>query len=431
MNMYDIILKKKLGKALSREEIEWLVNGSADGAIPDYQLSAFLMAVCFNSMTEEETADLTIAMARSGDMLDLSSLGGVTVDKHSTGGVGDKTTLVIAPTVAACGLLVPKMSGRGLGHTGGTIDKLEAIPGFSADLSFECFSEIISKTGCSIATQTGRLTPADKKLYALRDTTATVDSIPLIASSVMSKKLATGAECIVLDVKCGEGAFMKTLDDARALASLMVSAGTAAGRKCSAVISNMNRPLGRAVGNAPEVVEAMDVLNGFVDCGDFYTLCIELSAHMIHIGKNFPLEDCRTMAKHAISSGEAKKRFKEMIYLQGGNPEVLENYKLLPQPKTVCPVYADKDGYISNMKCSEIGRIAQLLGAGRAVKGQKVDSSAGIIFHKIEGEQVNKGDIIAELHTSYDCNIQEITDRFVNSYEIDIDTSENIAIILN
>lgn len=431
MNMYDIILKQKQHSvSLTKEEIEWLVRGCTDGTIPDYQISAWLMAVCFNSMSERETADLTMAMANSGDMLDLSCLGGFTVDKHSTGGVGDKTTLVIVPAVAACGVLVPKMSGRGLGHTGGTIDKLESIPGFCADLSFEKFVSVMKETNCAVGTQTGHLTPADKKLYALRDTTATVDSIPLIASSVMSKKLATGANGIVLDVKAGSGAFMKSVDDARELARLMVKIAVSAGRKCCAVISNMDAPLGRMVGNSLEVIEAVEILKGNDTDGDFYKLCIELAGNMLCLAGKGTLDECRRFAAKAISSGEALGRFRRMVELQGGNTAVIDDYSLFPQPKHTLDILAPESGYISHINCQECGLTAQMLGAGRAVKNALVDHSAGIILHKHVGNYVEKGEKLATLCSSAVHNIQECGERFVKSYEFNEKLPENIAIVI-
>ena len=309
-------------------------------------MTAFLMAVYFNSMTERETLDLTLAMEHSGDVLDLSSIDKITVDKHSTGGVGDKTTLFIAPTVASLGVKVPKMSGRGLGHTGGTIDKLESIEGFNTSLSFDEFSDVVKSVGCAVVGQTGKLTPADKKIYALRDVTATVDSIPLIASSIMSKKLATGNSCILLDVKCGSGAFMKDKESAKALADTMVKIGKNAGRNCAALITDMTKPLGRAIGNSLEVIEAAEALKG-KEKGEFFDLCIELSANMLSLaGKGTPSE-CAVMAKEAVESGKAFNKFKEMISAQGGNPEVVEDYKLFKQPEFIHEVYADKSGIVT------------------------------------------------------------------------------------
>lgn len=417
MQMYDLITKKKHGKALSAEEIDWLVNGYTDGSIPDYMMSAFLMAVYFKSMNDEETTALTLAMARSGDMLDLSDIGEITVDKHSTGGVGDKTTLVIVPAVAACGVKAPKMSGRGLGHTGGTIDKLESIPGFSTALGFEEFKDVVRRVGCAVVGQTGQLTPADKKLYALRDVTATVDSIPLIASSIMSKKLATGNSCIVLDVKCGSGAFMKTQEDAKALADTMVRIGELSGRKCRAIISDMDKPLGRTVGNSLEVMEAIETLKGN-EKGEFYETCIELIAAMLLLAGKGETSECEALAREAISSGKALAKFREMVAAQGGNPDVTENYELLGKATYSAQVLAEKDGTISGINCEEVGLTALMLGAGRTKKDAPIDSTAGIILNKLSGESVKKGELVATLYSSSVTNFDLIIDRFLAAYPI-------------
>ncbi len=417
MQMYDLICKKKTNKELSKEEIYWLVNGFTAGDISDAQMTAFLMAVYFNSMSARETFDLTMAMEHSGDVLDLSCIDKVTVDKHSTGGVGDKTTLVIVPIVASCGVKAPKMSGRGLGHTGGTIDKLESIPGFNTSLSFEEFTDVVKSVGCAVVGQTGHLTPADKKIYALRDVTATVDSIPLIASSIMSKKLATGNSCILLDVKCGSGAFMKDEKSARALADAMVEIGKSAGRKCSAMITDMTKPLGRAVGNSLEVIEAAEVLKGN-EKGEFYDLCIKLAANMLSLAEKGTPEECEALAKDAITSGRAFSKFKEMISSQGGNPEAVEDYKLFKQPKNILKVCADKTGVITCKDCEEIGLVSLSLGAGRSVKDAPIDHSAGIYLNKLCGESVEKGEVIATLYSSIDCNMQKISERFSSAYQI-------------
>lgn len=417
MQMYDLICKKKTNKELTKEEIEWLVKGFTAGDISDAQMTAFLMAVYFNSMSARETFDLTMAMEHSGDVLDLSCIDKVTVDKHSTGGVGDKTTLVIVPIVASCGVKAPKMSGRGLGHTGGTIDKLESIPGFNTSLSFDEFADVVKSVGCAVVGQTGHLTPADKKIYALRDVTATVDSIPLIASSIMSKKLATGNSCILLDVKCGSGAFMKDEKSAKALADTMVEIGKSAGRKCSAMITDMTKPLGRAVGNSLEVIEAAEVLKGN-EKGEFYDLCIKLAANMLSLAEKGTPEECEALAKDAISSGRAFSKLKEMISAQGGNPDAVDNYNLFKQPNNILKVYADKTGVITCKDCEEIGLVSLSLGAGRSVKDAPIDHSAGIYLNKLCGETVEKGEVIATLYSSIDCDMQKISQRFMSAYQI-------------
>ena len=429
MNMYDLITKKKHNVCLTKDEIEWLVDGFTNGEIPDYQMSAFLMAVCFTSMTDAETAALTIAMAKSGDMLDLSLLGGVTVDKHSTGGVGDKTTLIVAPIVASYGVFVPKMSGRGLGHTGGTIDKLESIPGFRTNLSFDEFIEVVKQANFAVVGQTGHLTPADKKMYALRDITGTVDSIPLISSSIMSKKLATGADCIVLDVKVGSGAFMKTIGEARKLAGSMERTAILAGKKCRAIITNMDKPLGHAIGNSLEVIEAIETLKGNVQ-GDLYKLCIELSANMLFLAGKGPLNNCRTMAADAVKSGMALNSLRKMIELQGGNSDVIDNYFLLPQATRKHEIFAKNDGFITKINCEECGLTALMLGAGRSVKDAKIDYSAGIVLNKVLNEHVESGELIATLYTSTDCDFSEISERFLNAYEIDNKITKEFGIII-
>ncbi|MBR6695441.1 MAG: thymidine phosphorylase [Oscillospiraceae bacterium] len=417
MQMYDIICKKKTNKELTTEEINWLVKEFTAGNISDAQMTAFLMAVYFNSMTERETLDLTLAMEHSGDVLDLSSIDKITVDKHSTGGVGDKTTLFIAPTVASLGVKVPKMSGRGLGHTGGTIDKLESIEGFNTSLSFDEFSDVVKSVGCAVVGQTGKLTPADKKIYAPRDVTATVDSIPLIASSIMSKKLATGNSCILLDVKCGSGAFMKDKESAKALADTMVKIGKNAGRNCAALITDMTKPLGRAIGNSLEVIEAAEALKG-KEKGEFFDLCIELSANMLSLaGKGTPSE-CAVMARDAVESGKAFNKFKEMISAQGGNPEVVEDYKLFKQPKFIHEVYSDKSGIVTCNDCEAIGLVSLSLGAGRTVKDAPIDHSAGVYLDKLCGERVEKGEKIATLYSSTDCDMTKIGERFSSVYQI-------------
>lgn len=407
MHMYDILNRKRLGKTLSREEIEYFIRGCTAGEIPDYQLSALLMAICIQGMDEEETAWLTMAMARSGEMADLSHIPGIKADKHSTGGVGDKVTLVAAPLAAACGVTVAKMSGRGLGYTGGTIDKLESIPGFTTRLSPEAFAEIAGTVGVCIVSQSGELAPADKKLYALRDVTATVESLPLIASSIMSKKLAGGSDCIVLDVKTGSGAFMKTLEDSRALAQAMVSIGNRAGKPTAALITDMNRPLGMTVGNALEVEEACRVL-----CGegpeDVHRLSIEVAAAMAWLAQKAPdMETARALAAEKLRDGSARERMEEMIRRQGGDPEVVRHPEKLPQGRVARKVTASASGWLGAMDTQGIGRCSVLLGAGRETKESSLDYGAGIRFAKILGDSVKTGDVLATVYAETESMAEE------------------------
>ncbi len=399
MRMIDIIEKKKLGLSLDRSELDFFVRGYTEGSIPDYQAAAFCMAVRLMGMESRETADLTMAMAASGDQSDLSSIPGIKVDKHSTGGVGDKTTLVIGPMVAACGVPVAKMSGRGLGHTGGTLDKLESIPGFRISMPTEEFFHIVNQVGISVIGQTGNLAPADKKLYALRDVTATVDSLPLIASSIMSKKLASGADAIVLDVKAGSGAFMKTTDDARKLAKEMVAIGRHAGRNTIALITNMDRPLGQAIGNSLEVIEAIETLKN-KGPSDFTELCIELAANMLLLAEKGTLEECRRMAEKTLLDGSALEKFREMCHAQSGNSAVCDDYSIFPQAVIQKELSSTCSGYISHMDTQQCGHAAMLLGAGRATKEDSIDHSAGIILHVKPGDFVEKGQILATLYTN-------------------------------
>lgn len=396
---YDIIARKKAGGRLTDGEIAFFVEGYTDGRIPDYQASALLMAVCLRGMDDGEAAALTGAMMRSGDVVDLSAFGERTADKHSTGGIGDKTTLIVAPLSAALGCIIPKMSGRGLGHTGGTVDKLEAIPGYRTALSPEEFTEVVRRTGLAVIGQSGNLAPADKKLYALRDVTATVDSIPLIASSIMSKKLASGAKSIVLDVKVGSGAFMKTEDEARRLARLMVDIGKANGRRVKAVLSDMDMPLGAAIGNAVEVKEAVDVLCGRAH-GPLRTLSVTLAALLAEAACRLSREEALTRAEAALDSGAAFEKMCEWVAAQGGDIAVLKDTSLLPQPRYAEVFLADADGYIGATDAEEIGLTAVMLGAGRATKDDTIDPSAGIIFAKNVGDRVTRGEAIATLLTS-------------------------------
>ncbi len=421
MTAYDIIMKKRRGGELSDNEIRWFVDGYVKGDIPDYQMSALLMAICFVSMTPAETASMTMAMMHSGDTFSPSDeLGRICIDKHSTGGVGDKTTLIIAPVCAACGMYVPKMSGRGLGHTGGTIDKLEAIPGFDTSISHERFIDIIKKAGFSIAGQTGTLVPADKKIYALRNATATVDSIPLICSSIMSKKLATGADGIVLDVKVGDGAFMKDYDDAVKLAKSMTEVAVLAGKKCTAVLTDMNKPLGRAVGNAVEVIEAVETLKGrYTD--DLYEICMTLATEMLILAGAGDADKCRNMAENSIKNGSAFAAFEKMVALQGGNTDALNDYTLLGVPKYSMQIRSKYNGYISRISCENTGLISLELGAGRKVKDVDIDSTAGIMFNHTVGDYVSAGDILGTIMTSTECDMDMIADKFADLFSFSDD----------
>ncbi|AGE22910.1 MULTISPECIES: pyrimidine-nucleoside phosphorylase [Geobacillus] len=400
MRMVDLIAKKRDGKALTKEEIEWIVRGYTNGDIPDYQMSALAMAIYFRGMTEEETAALTMSMVHSGEMLDLSSIRGVKVDKHSTGGVGDTTTLVLGPLVASVGVPVAKMSGRGLGHTGGTIDKLESVPGFHVEISKDEFIRLVNENGIAIIGQTGDLTPADKKLYALRDVTATVNSIPLIASSIMSKKIAAGADAIVLDVKTGAGAFMKKLDEARRLARAMVDIGKRVGRRTMAVISDMSQPLGYAVGNALEVKEAIETLKGNGP-HDLTELCLTLGSHMVYLAEKAPsLDEARRLLEEAIRSGAAIAAFKTFLAAQGGDASVVDDLDKLPKAAYTSTVTAAADGYVAEMAADDIGTAAMWLGAGRAKKEDMIDLAVGIVLHKKIGDRVQKGEALATIHSN-------------------------------
>lgn len=399
MRMCDIISKKRDAKELSTEEIQFFIDGYVSGEIPDYQMSALLMAIYFNGMTERETSDLTMCMAASGDMVDLSSISGVKVDKHSTGGVGDKTTLIISPIVAALGVKVAKMSGRGLGHTGGTIDKLEAIPGLRTDISRDEFFDIVNNVGVSVVGQSGNLVPADKKLYALRDVTGTIESMPLIASSVMSKKIAAGSDCIVLDVKVGSGAFMKTDEDAIELAKKMVSIGERVGRKTVALITDMDIPLGNAIGNSLEIMEVCSTLKG-KGPEDLTDLCVMLAANMLYLAqKGDSIEACSEMVKKVIEDGRAFEKLKEMVEAQGGDVSVIEDSSNFSFAQVQHKIYARRGGFIFSMDTQKCGIASMVLGAGRETKESTIDYSAGIILHKKTGDKVKIGDCIATLHS--------------------------------
>lgn len=398
MNMVEIIEKKKLGQQLSKEEIEFFVNGAADGSIPDYQLAALLMAIRLNGMCREETTQLTLAMTYSGDVCDLSALGGITVDKHSTGGVGDTTTLILAPLVAACGVPVAKMSGRGLGHTGGTLDKLESIPGLSIAMSEEDFLKQVQEIGLAVIGQTKNLAPADKTLYALRDVTATVDSLPLISSSIVSKKLASGAQGIVLDVKTGAGALMHTVEDSIELAQTMVRIGCDAGRRMVALVTDMGEPLGSHVGNALEVKEAIDVLSGRVR-GPLLDVSLELGARMLLLADvSSSVEEAKGMLMDALTSGRGLDTLRKMIAAQGGNASCCNDVSNLPQAKVILPVPSLADGYIHHMDTVGLGNTAQAMGAGRRTKEDVIDPSVGFVLHKRIGETIAKGERLATVY---------------------------------
>lgn len=415
MRMYDIIHKKRNGGELSGDEIRFFVEGYTNGSVPDYQAAAFCMAVYFQGMTEKETSELTLAMAESGDKIDLSGIDGFTVDKHSTGGVGDKTSLIVAPIVASCGGKVAKMSGRGLGHTGGTVDKLEAIPNFRTELTPDEFIKQVNNIGLCIVGQTGELAPADKKLYALRDVTATVDSIPLIASSIMSKKLAAGSKGIVLDVKTGSGAFMKTFEESENLAKEMVSIGKSAGRSVTAVITNMDIPLGNSVGNSLEVIEAIKTLKGEGE-SNLTDVCLTLAAQMLCMVTGEDEKACYAMAKDAIDDGSALNKLCEMISAQGGNAGVVDDFSLFKQPKHTVEISSEREGYIEHTDAEKIGLASVILGAGREKKGDPIDSSAGIVLKKKTGDRVEKGDTLAIFYTDDESKIEEAKREFFEAF---------------
>lgn len=416
MRMVDLIEKKRDGSELTTEEIRFFIEQYTKGEIPDYQVSALLMAIYFQDMNDRERADLTMAMVESGDQIDLSGIEGIKVDKHSTGGVGDTTTLVLGPLVAACGVPVAKMSGRGLGHTGGTIDKLEAIKGFHVELSTEQFTKQVNEIKLAVIGQSGNLTPADKKLYALRDVTGTVNSIPLIASSIMSKKIAAGADAIVLDVKTGEGAFMKTLEDSRALAKAMVQIGNNVGRQTMAIISDMSQPLGFAIGNALEVKEAIDTLQG-KGPKDLTELCLILGSQMIVVGgKAKDLNEAREMLLEVIENGKALEIFKDFIKGQGGDPAVVDSPELLPQATYAFEVPSKENGFVSLIEADEVGTAAMLLGAGRATKDSIIDLAVGLVLHKKVGDLVKIGESLATIYANTE-NVTAVLDKLYKSIE--------------
>lgn len=433
MRMYDLIMKKRNGGVLSRKEIEYMITEYTQNRIPDYQMSAMMMAVYFRGMNAEETTALTMAMAGSGDMMDLSAISGIKVDKHSTGGVGDKTSIALTPMVAACGVKIAKMSGRGLGHTGGTIDKLESFAGFTTEITAEHFIRQVNEVGVSIMGQTADIAPADKKLYALRDVTATVDNMSLIASSIMSKKLASGADAIVLDVKTGSGAFMKKEEDSFALAREMVTLGNMAGRKTIAVVSDMDQPLGRAIGNALEVEEAVAALRG-EGPEDFTRLCMTLGAYMLIAGGAASGEqDAEKKLKRVIEDGSALKKLAEFVKAQGGDSDMVYNTALLPKAEIVEEITSVHDGYVSRIDCDEIGICSLILGGGRETKDSEIDLSVGLVLNKKVGDRVLHGESLATVYANDRDKLNAAKDRFLKAYhfsDVPIETSELIKGII-
>ena len=429
MRMYDLIMKKRKGEELTTEEINFFVDGFTKGEIPDYQASAMLMAIFFNKMNKRETADLTNAMVESGDKINLSSIKGIKVDKHSTGGVGDKTSICLTPLVASLGIPVAKMSGRGLGHTGGTIDKLETFKGFSVELTEEQFMENVNKINIAIMGQSGNLVPADKKLYALRDVTATVDNMSLIASSIMSKKLASGADAIVLDVKVGDGAFMKTPETAKELAQEMVDIGKHLGRETIGVISDMDQPLGYAIGNSLEVIEAIELLKGNGP-KDLLELTLTIGSNMLFCAKMAESEEeARKMLMENIENGKGLEKLKDFIKAQGGDITPIDDYSKFPQAKYVEKVTSPVDGYITKIHAEAFGLIAMELGAGRATKESKIDLAVGIVLNKKRGEKVNKGDVLAYIHSNSEEKIEKARKTILENIVIEDSYDLNIPLI--
>ena len=416
MRVYDIIEKKRNKKALTKEEIEFIISGLVNGEIPDYQMSSLIMAIYLNGMNDKEITYLTDSMAKSGDMINLEEMFGNTVDKHSTGGVGDKTSLIICPIVASLGCKVAKMSGKGLGFTGGTIDKLDSIPGFKTSLDTDDFIKQVNDINIAIISQTGNIAPADKKIYAIRDITATVSSIPLIASSIMSKKIAAGDKNILLDVKVGSGAFMKTKKDANELASKMVSIGKNLKKNIMAIITNMDEPLGNNIGNSLEVREAIEILKGYGN-EELTELCVVLATNMVMLSQDIPEKDARRKVVNSLKSGDALNKFKEFVKAQHGNPDIVDNYELLPSSKYTYEVIADKSGYVTKINSEDIGTVANLLGAGRNALDDKIDYGAGIIMNKKINSRVKKGDVIATLYTNKK-NVDDIIKKYLNAITI-------------
>lgn len=430
MRVVDIIIKKKQGYELTKEEIHYIIDGYVKGEIPDYQISALLMAICFNGLNSDEQTNLTMEMLNSGEKIDLSSIEGICVDKHSTGGVGDKTTLVVAPIISACGLKIAKMSGRGLGHTGGTLDKLESIPGFTIGVSPENFFKQVREIGIAVVGQTANITPADKKLYALRDVTGTVEAVGLIASSIMSKKLASGAHSILLDVKVGDGAFMKNLDDARVLARAMVNIGNKCGRKTVAMLTDMDQPLGESVGNSLEVIEAIETLKGR-GVKDFQKLCHEISAEMLLMtGMVNDKAEALRLVDEKIQSGEALDKFRQMIVYQNGNPSVIDDYSLFGHANKMIEIRSESKGYIEKIKTLDVGNAAMLLGAGRQTKDDKIDPVVGIKIKVKVGSKVNKGDLLAVVYSNGKNELEAIN-KLKESFVINENYIEEKNIILD
>lgn len=429
MNFKDIIAKKRDGMELSREELEFFADSAGRGSVPDYQLSALLMAIYLNGLNDRETLDLTNAMVRSGDVADLSGIDGIKGDKHSTGGVGDKTTLIAAPVVSCCGVRIAKMSGRGLGHTGGTVDKLESIPGFNSSLSSEEFIRAVNKCGICVTGQSGNLCPADKKLYALRDVTATVGNSSLIASSIMSKKLAGGADCIVLDVKCGSGAFMHDIAFARELAEKMVGIGKGAGKKIAALITDMDVPLGKNIGNSLEVIEAVETLKGNGP-EDLRQVALHLAAKLLQLAGKGSLEECLALAQSKIDDGSALEKLADMVAVQGGDSRYIYDTSLFEKAKYSFSIKAKKSGFITSMETEEIGSVCVILGAGRQKKEDSIDHSAGIVLEKKTGDYVEKGDVIAVLHYSDETLSAPAAEKFLGAVTIKDEKPEKRPLIL-
>ncbi len=429
MRMNDLITKKRDGKELTAEEIAFMVEGYTKGNLPDYQMAAMLMAIYYKGMTDQETTCLTRCMAGSGQLLDLSRIKGIKVDKHSTGGVGDKTSIALVPLMAACGLPVAKLSGRGLGFTGGTIDKLESFPSFSTDIDTAAFIDNINNIGCSIMSQTEDLCPADKKLYALRDVTATVESMPLIASSIMSKKIAAGADAIVLEVMSGSGAFMKNDEDARALSQIMVNIGRLAGRKCVAVITEMNEPLGSAVGNSLEVIEAMETLKGRGN-SELLEVLKALGSQMLLLGEKVETkEEGEALIEETIAAGMAIDKLRDLVDAQGGDPHAVDDYTLLPKASIVEQIESPEEGYVGRIQCDEIGMCVHTLGGGRSVKDEPVDLSVGLMINKKVGDRVSRGESLAEIHGNSAESVKEARRRFLEAYSFSKTPVEPLKLI--
>ncbi len=430
MRTVDLIHRKRDGEELAPEEIEFLVDGYTTGSIPDYQMSAFLMAVFYSGMTDREVSRLTECMLRSGETADLSAIPGVKVDKHSTGGVGDKTSLIVAPLAAAAGVVVPMMSGRALGHTGGTLDKLESIPGFRTDLSSDEFQRQLSELGLCFIGQTDQFAPADRKLYALRDVTGTVESVPLIASSIMSKKLAEGVDALVLDVKVGSGAFMKKQVDARRLAQTMVGIGRRMDKKVQALITDMSQPLGYAVGNALEVMEASQTLQN-AGPADLTKLCLELASRMIFLGKKAAtLEEARLAAESRLVDGSAYKKFKDAVAAQGGNPQALDNFVLLPNATGAREIASPRAGYVSSIDAQDIGIASNMIGAGRDKKEDSIDPAVGIILEVKTGEKVDAGSILCRLYYTKEDRVEEAAEKVEDAFHISAQRPDERELIL-